>query len=270
MARKLIDLSMPVHNDMVAFPRVVRPSMAMFETWQQFAERIGAAAHGVGWLTASCIIVMGDHIGTHIDSLRHLRDDAPGPEGIPLEYCYGDGVCLDFRHLPKGAGITVEDVKAALTKINYTLKPLDIVLIHTGAGKIQDSEAYLTDHVGMTAAATHYLLDQGIKVMGIDADYVRPAGMGDVRAQAVLGSAPRHAGTRALSYGEHDEPGSTAGARIHAQRAAHQVGQHHGSAGSRDGDSGGLEWPPPKRLPEAPHGTTSTSSAMALPTAVLR
>ena len=97
MARKLIDLSMPVHNDMVAFPRVVRPSMAMFETWQQFAERIGAAAHGVGWLTASCIIVMGDHIGTHIDSLRHLRDDAPGPEGIPLEYCYGDGVCLDFR-----------------------------------------------------------------------------------------------------------------------------------------------------------------------------
>jgi kynurenine formamidase len=169
MARKLIDLSMPVHNDMVAFPRVVHPSIAMYETWQQFAERVGAAAHGVNWLTAHCLIVMGDHIGTHIDSLRHMRDDAPGPEGIPLEYCYGDGVCLDFRHLPKGAGITVEDVKAALTKINYTLKPLDIVLIHTGAGKIQDSQAYLTDHVGMTAAATHYLLDQGIKVMGIDA-----------------------------------------------------------------------------------------------------
>ena len=99
-----------------------------------------------------------------MDSLRHMRDDAPGPEGIPLEYCYGDGVCLDFRHLPKGAGITVDDVKAALTKINYTLKPLDIVLIHTGAGKIQETQAYLTDHVGMTGEATHWLLDQGIKM----------------------------------------------------------------------------------------------------------
>lgn len=169
MPRRLVDLSMPVHNDMVAFPRVVRPSIAMYEDWKQFAERIGAAKHGVDWLTASCMIVLGDHIGTHIDSLRHLRDDAPGPEGIPLEYCYGDGVVLDFRHLEKGAGITVDDVKAALTTIDYTVKPLDIVLIHTGAGMVQHTDAYLTDQVGMTAEATNWLLDEGVKVMGIDA-----------------------------------------------------------------------------------------------------
>jgi kynurenine formamidase len=169
MARRLVDLSMPVHNDMVTFPRVVRPSMVMYEDWRQFAIGIGAAKHGVDWLTASYLIVIGDHIGTHIDSLRHLRHDAPGPEGIPLEYCYGDGVCLDFRHLEKGAGITLSDMKAALAKIEYTLKPLDIVLIHTGAGAIQDSQAYLTDQVGMTAEATHWMLDQGVKVAGIDA-----------------------------------------------------------------------------------------------------
>jgi len=169
MARRLVDLSMPVHNDMVTFPRVVRPSMVMYEDWRQFAIGIGAATHGVDWLTASYLIVIGDHIGTHIDSLRHLRDDSPGPEGIPIEYCYGDGVCLDFRHLEKGAGITVDDMKAALSKIKYTLKPLDIVLIHTGAGAIQDSQAYLTDQVGMTAESTHWMLDQGVKVAGIDA-----------------------------------------------------------------------------------------------------
>ena len=169
MSRKLIDLSMPVHSDMVVFPRVVRPALVMYESWQQFAERIGAAKFGVTSLTASYMIVIGDHVGTHIDSLRHLREQGPGAEGIPIDYCYGDGVCLDFRHLPKGAGISLEDAQAALAKINYTLKPLDIVLIHTGAGKIQDSDAYLTDHVGMTAEATHWMLDQGIKVMGIDA-----------------------------------------------------------------------------------------------------
>jgi kynurenine formamidase len=169
MARKLIDLSMPVHNDMVTFPRVVRPSMVMYEDWRQFAKGIGAAQHGVDWLTASYLIVIGDHIGTHVDSLRHLRDDTPGPEGIPLEYCFGDGVCLDFRHLPKGAGITVKDMQEALKKIDYTLKPLDIVLIHTGAGALQNSQAYLTDQVGMTAEATHWMLDQGVKMTGIDA-----------------------------------------------------------------------------------------------------
>jgi kynurenine formamidase len=169
MGRRLIDLSMNVHKDMVAFPRVVRPSMAMYETWQEFAQGIGAAKYGVDWLTASYLVVLGDHIGTHIDSLRHLRDDAPGPEGIPIEYCYGDGVCLDFRHLPKGAGITKDDFKQALQKIDYRLKPLDIVLIHTGAGKLQESEKYLTDQCGMTAEATHYMLDQGVKVAGIDA-----------------------------------------------------------------------------------------------------
>ena len=160
---------MRVHNDMVGFPRVVRPSIAMYESWREFAERIGATKYGVDWLPATYLVVLGDHLGTHMDSLRHMRDDAGGPESIPLEYCYGDGVVLDMRHLPRGAGITVADLEAALGRIRYTLKPLDIVLIHTGAGRLQESDAYLTEHVGMTAAATHWLLDQGIKMSGIDA-----------------------------------------------------------------------------------------------------
>jgi kynurenine formamidase len=169
MPKRFIDLSMRVHNDMVGFPRVVRPSIAMYETWEEAAEGLGATKYGVTQLPATCLIVAGDHIGTHMDAMRHMNPHAPGAESIPIEYCYGDGVVLDFRHLPKGAGITVEDMQAALEKIRYTLKPLDIVLIHTGAGAIQDTQAYLTDHCGMTAAATHWMLDQGVKVAGIDA-----------------------------------------------------------------------------------------------------
>ena len=78
---KLIDLSMPVHNDMVSFPRVVRPALVMYETWQQFAERVGAAKFGVDWLTAHCLIVIGDHIGTHIGFAASYARQAPGPGG---------------------------------------------------------------------------------------------------------------------------------------------------------------------------------------------
>jgi kynurenine formamidase len=160
---------MPVHNNMVTFPRIVRPALLMYETWEEFAARIGAAQYGATSLTASYMIVLSDHVGTHIDALKHLRHVAPGPEGIPLEDCYGDGVVLDFRHKEKGAGISAVEVQQKLKRIAYTVKPGDIVLIHTGAGAYQHEERYLTDHCGMTAEATNWLIDQGVKVMGIDA-----------------------------------------------------------------------------------------------------
>jgi kynurenine formamidase len=169
VTKHLIDLSMPVHEGMQTFPRVVKPTLEMWESWTEFAERIGAAQHGATWLTASYRIEIGDHIGTHVDSLRHLNDDKPGPEGIPLEFCFGDGVLLDFRHKENGAGIAAAEVQEELKRIGYTLKPLDIVLIWTGAGAYQDQDRYLTDHCGMTAEATNWLCDQGVKMMGIDA-----------------------------------------------------------------------------------------------------
>jgi kynurenine formamidase len=169
MPARLVDLSMPVDNDMVTFPGVAKPDIHMNQTWQEFAENIGAAQYGATWLTATCSVQLNDHAGTHLDTLRHMRDDVGGAETIPIEYCYGDGVVLDFRHTAKGDGITAADVQAELCRIDYRLKPLDIVLIMTGAGEYQGEERYLTDHSGMTRDSTMWLIDQGIKVMGIDA-----------------------------------------------------------------------------------------------------
>ncbi len=165
----LIDLSMEVSADMVVFPRVARPILAMLESWEEFATNIGAAQYGTTWLTAHYVVVLGDHVGTHVDSLKHLRKDAPGPDAIPLEYCYGDGVVLDFSGKPVGYGITVDDLKQALAKIDYVLKPLDIVLIKTGASRYNTELRYLTEHCGMTGESTAWLIDHGIKMMGIDA-----------------------------------------------------------------------------------------------------
>ena len=170
MARQFIDLSMAVHNDMITFPRVVRPALVMYETWQGFAERIGAAKYGVDSLTAHYLVVIGDHIGTHMDALRHLREEAPaGRKRFRWNIVTAMAYVWIFDIFPKARAFSVNDMKEALAKINYTLKPLDIVLIHTGAGRIQDSDKYLTDHVGMSGEATHWLLDQGVKMTGIDA-----------------------------------------------------------------------------------------------------
>lgn len=170
MSQKLIDLSMAVHEGMVTFPRVEPPKMKMLESWKEFADNIGAGEFGEDHLTAHYIVSHSDHAGTHVDAVKHMRGpDAPGVEGIPLEYCYSDGVVLDFRHLEKGAGITVDDLKGALSKIDYVLKPKDIVLIQTGASAYNDEPRYITDHVGMTGDATLWLIEQGIRMMGTDA-----------------------------------------------------------------------------------------------------
>ena len=166
---RLVDLSMPVHADMVTFNRVPPPILVMHESWTDFADRIGAAEYGVDSLTATYLVVTNDHVGTHCDAVRHIVPTAGGPEVIPLEYCYGDGVVLDFRSKPSGHGITVDDIDEALAAIDYQIKEGDIVLMHTGAGTYNHEERYLSDHIGMTREATLHLIAQGVRMMGIDA-----------------------------------------------------------------------------------------------------
>jgi kynurenine formamidase len=141
----------------------------LFESWTDFADRIGASEHGATSLTASYMVTQNDHVGTHVDAVKHIRPEAPGPEAIPLEYCYSDGVVLDFRSKAKGERIFPDEIDAELERIGYTLKERDIVLIHTGAGAYNTEERYRTDHPGMTAEATRHLISKGVRMMGCDA-----------------------------------------------------------------------------------------------------
>jgi kynurenine formamidase len=167
--RRIVDLSMPVHGDMLTFPRVPPPALCVYESHEEFAQRIGAAEFGVDSLTASNLVVTNDHVGTHCDSRRHIVPTAGGADTIPLEYCISDGVLLDFTDREPGYVITTEDVQEALRRIDYTLKERDIVLIHTGAGAYNTEERYRTDHPGMSAEATRWLISQGVRMMGCDA-----------------------------------------------------------------------------------------------------
>ena len=97
------------------------------------------------------------------------RPDAGGPETIPLEYCFSDGVLLDFTGPEPGHVISAAEIEAELDRIGYEVKERDIVLIHTGAGAYNHEERYRTDHPGMSAEATRWLIERGVRMMGIDA-----------------------------------------------------------------------------------------------------
>jgi kynurenine formamidase len=113
------------------------------------------------------------HIGTHLDYTFHYGSKsenrpAKTAEEIPLEWCYADGVKLDFTQKKPNEVITAQDIEEALRKINYALKPKDIVLFYTGADKLYGGPKYFTDYPGVDPSAIDYLLDKGIKIFGVD------------------------------------------------------------------------------------------------------
>ncbi len=170
VTRRLIDLSMEVYKGMMTYPNVAKPVIVEMESHREMARSVGTDQYGVDEITNHCMIVTGDHIGTHIDSWGHVKPDAPRAEGIPIEYCYGDGVVLDLTHKRPGEEIGPGDIDEAERKLDgYRIKPLDIVLLRTDAAKQRTEKAYLTDHPGMTKEAVHAVLDRGVMVMGIDA-----------------------------------------------------------------------------------------------------
>ncbi len=124
-----------------------------------------------GWADDK-IVGMGVHATTHIDAPWHYHPVIAGQKAktidqVPLEWLYGNGVVIDMTHKPDFEAITAADLQNDLNKNNIELQPGDIVLIKTGRDKYKGKD-YIDKGTGMSAEATLWLIEQGIKVMGID------------------------------------------------------------------------------------------------------
>lgn len=127
---------------------------------------------GLGWATET--VSIPTHAGTHVDAPAHYGPRADGSRArtideVPLNWCIGDGVLLDFTGKAPGDGISADEVAAELARIGCTLKPLDIVLVRTDASRLFKQPGYEMRHAGLTRGATEYLVDRGVKLIGIDA-----------------------------------------------------------------------------------------------------
>jgi kynurenine formamidase len=126
----------------------------------------------VGWADDT-IQKMGVHSTTHLDAPYHYDPLCKGKSSktideIPLEWCYAPGIVIDMKHKADFDPITIEDLIAFLEKENLEITPGMIVLIKTGRDKNIYQKDYYKNGTGMSAKATEWLIDKGIKVMGID------------------------------------------------------------------------------------------------------
>jgi kynurenine formamidase len=125
-----------------------------------------------GWADDT-IQSMGVHATTHLDAPWHYGPTVAGQpaktiDQIPLDWCYGPGAVIDMSHKVDFDPITVADLQGALRQTGVVLQPNMIVLIRTGRDKLNGTKKFAEVGTGMTAESTRWLIEQGIKVMGID------------------------------------------------------------------------------------------------------
>jgi kynurenine formamidase len=173
----LIDLSDRLENDTSAFePNPHRIEYVDPYRSVPLAEKlIGLGADswpgGAGWAVEN--VTLSTHSGTHVDAPYHYGPAKSGDgrtiDQVPLRWCFGNGVVLDMTHKGRGEGIGREDVEAELARVGYSLRPYDIVLVRTDASKRFKEPGYDLTHAGLRRSATEWLVDRGVRLIGIDA-----------------------------------------------------------------------------------------------------
>jgi kynurenine formamidase len=232
MSTRIIDLSVPLENDVKADPPGAGPSIQYYAHGDLVPMLRGyfpglARADlpdGEGWAIEQ--INLSTHNGTHLDAPWHYTSTMDGGkpaatiDEIPLDWCYRPGVKLDFRSLPDGHVVSAAEVEAELARIGHKLQPLDIVVVNTAAGKRYGQPDYVDTGCGMGREATLYLTSRGVRVTGTDgwswdAPFVHTARRyRDEGRVDHLGGTQGRPRDRILPYREASQSRSPAGDRI--------------------------------------------------------
>jgi kynurenine formamidase len=177
---RLVDLSAPIRQSPPETPEPLRTDI-------EFADHAAGAAQiealvgvparllrdGEGWATET-FTRFGTHNSTHLDAPWHYNSRIGGARAqtideLPLEWFFGPGVVLDMTAKQDGEPIDVADVEAELERIGHVLGERDIILVRSGRDASLDDLAYIALGPSMTQAATRWLYEHGVRVMGIDA-----------------------------------------------------------------------------------------------------
>lgn len=181
MDQRIIDISIPIENDVKSDPPGFCPQITYFDQKQSVDQLLsffpGLKAEdlpdGEAWAVERVNLIT--HNGTHLDAPYHFHSTMDGGkpamtiDEVPLDWCFRPGVKLDLRHFEDGYVVSAQDVEKELQRIGVELKPFDIVLVNTRAGSRYGMDDYVNSGCGMGREATLYLLEKGVRLTGTDA-----------------------------------------------------------------------------------------------------
>ena len=173
---RLIDLSLPLKNGGGFGAPAKMNYVGHRERANLLVERFGVTLEDLAGKANAMeeFSYLHTHCGTHFDAPWHYTDEVDGQpamtiDQVPLQWCFGDGIMLDLSWKKAGEDITAEELAQAAQAAGCVIKPFDIVLIRTGTSDHYGQEGCDLMNPGVTREATHWLADQGVKLVGIDA-----------------------------------------------------------------------------------------------------
>jgi arylformamidase len=163
---KIYDVTVPLSPDLPCYP-----GDPPFEV--KFTHRI---ADGHPYNVAH--MAMGSHTGTHVDAPYHFLADGATAEQLPLEILLGK-----CRVVELSARERVE--RADLDALNLR-DDLRVLLKTRMSGQLRPGREFQEDFVYLTEDAASYLVQVGIKLVGIDSPSVEKFGSTDYPAHHAL------------------------------------------------------------------------------------
>jgi kynurenine formamidase len=173
----LVDLSLPIRSDPAEIPEPLRTEI-------EYVDHAGGAAQiqalfgvgpellrdGEGWTTET-FLRFGTHNSTHVDAPWHYNSTIGGERAqaideLPLDWFFAPGVVIDATDRADGDALSAADVEE---RVPRQLESKDIALVHSGRDAYADDVDYIARGPGVTAEATRWLFERGVRVMGIDA-----------------------------------------------------------------------------------------------------
>ena len=104
-------------------------------------------------------LTLGAHTGTHVDAPAHFIEGGPTLEQVPLDRMVGDAVVLDLRG---------RDVIDAAALRGQSIERGAIVLFHTDNSARWERPGFQKDFTYVAYDAAEYLLERGVKTIGMD------------------------------------------------------------------------------------------------------
>ena len=151
--KRIVDLSMEIHEGMQTF----------CAHWHPLVEITQMGRHGIENRETRKII-LGSHVGTHVDAPLHFIPNGEPVNNIPLEVLVGRASVLDFSHLQDFQEIGVDDLLEAIGgrcmerlifRFDWDLKALG-------------TNRYYSHHPFLSEEACQWLVENNCKLIALD------------------------------------------------------------------------------------------------------
>jgi arylformamidase len=150
---KLIDVSVPLDGNLPNYPGNTPFTL---EPMKRLAR---------GESSNVSTLHMSAHAGTHVDAPRHFFDSGVGVDALPLEI-----LCGRTRVIEVTSRKAIDAEALAALDLSEDVR----LLIKTHNSRLWGTGEFQKDYIGVSESGAKYLVEHGIKVVGVDYLSVEP------------------------------------------------------------------------------------------------